>query len=184
MLFRSEEGEEGHPEEEMAALKAVADTIAAAEDFDKAVTDAGYTVSTASYGSAADESSAFDAAVLEAADALKEGEVSGVVELESGYYVLRLDSEHDEEATQAKKEQLISQKQEDFYNDIIDGWKEEEAYSPYEINEDEWKKVVFVDRFKAPEQETETESGTEQIDAAGTEAAIEPTESVESTEAQ
>lgn len=176
-----EEGEEGeHPEEELAALKATADSIASAEDFDKAVTDAGLTVSTASYGSAADEGSSFDTSVLEAADALKAGQVSQTIEVDGTYYVLRLDSEHDEQATENKRQELISQKQEDHYNDILDGWKEAED-AAFQLNEEEWAKVVFEDRFKAPEPETESVSGTEEgtadtIDNAGTESAADTTD--------
>lgn len=174
-----EEGEDaGHPEEELAALKATADAVAGAEDFDAAATDAGLTVSKASYGSAADEGSSFDASVLEAADALKEGEVSQTIDVDGTYYVLRLDSEHDEEATENKRQELISQKEEDYYNDILDGWKEAED-AAFTINEEEWAKVVFEDRFKAPEEETESES--EAVGTTDTESAAD-TESVSATE--
>ncbi len=144
-----------YTEEEKAELLASAKSIADAKDFDAAVTDAGYTVSTASYGSAKDESPTMDVAVLEAADKLKEGKVSDVVETDSAYYVLRLDKELDEEATKAKKESLISEKEEDYYNDILDGWKDE---AKWKINESEWSKVNFDDHFKNPEEETETPS--------------------------
>lgn len=160
-----------YTEDEVAGLKDTAAAIAAAEDFDTAVTDAGYTVSTASYGSAEDEDSTMDTAVLEAADALSEGQVSGVVETDSAFYVLRLDSEYDEEATASKKEEMISQKQEDYYNDILDGWKEAAKWT---VNEDEWAKVTFEDHFKQPEAE-DTESAEESITE---------TESVDTTEAE
>ncbi|MBO5371633.1 MAG: peptidyl-prolyl cis-trans isomerase [Lachnospiraceae bacterium] len=143
-----------YTEEELAGLKATAETIAAAEDFDTAVTDAGYTVSTASYGSAADEDATMDVAVLEAADALAEGEISAVIETENAYYVVRLDSEYDEEATAAKKETLIEQKQNDYYNDIISGWKEKATWT---INEEEWAKVTFEDHFTTPVEESTEE---------------------------
>ena len=116
---------------------------------------AGQTVSTGSYGSAEDEDSNYDKEVLEAADKLKEGQVSGVIETETGYYVIRLDKEFDEEATNEKKEELISQKQEDYYTDIVDGWKDNAAW---EINEKEWAKVTFTDHFTAVAEDTETES--------------------------
>ena len=156
-----------YTEEEKAGLLATAETIAAAEDFDTAVTDAGYTVSTSSYGSAADENATMDASVLEAADALKEGQVSSVIETESAYYVLRLDSEFDEEATAAKKEEMIAQKQDDYYNDILSGWKDAATWT---INEEEWAKVTFEDHFTAPAAEESTEAVAE-------EAVVEDTES-------
>lgn len=178
-----------YTEEEKADLKSAAQEVAKAEDFDAAAEAAGYTVSTASYGSAEDENATMDTAVLEAADALKEGEVSDVIETDSAYYVVRLDSEHDEEATASKKEELISQKQEDYYNDILDGWKEA---SKWTLNESEWAKVTFEDHFAQPKQE-ETESseadaadesvtGTETAEAADDGAA--ESESVTDTEAE
>ncbi len=118
--------------------------------------------------------------MLEAADALKAGQVSQTIEVDGTYYVLRLDSEHDEQATENKRQELISQKQEDHYNDILDGWKEAED-AAFQLNEEEWAKVVFEDRFKAPEPETESVSGTEEgtadtTDNAGTESAADTTD--------
>ena len=166
-----------YTEDEKAGLKATAELVAEAEDFDTAVTDAGYTVSTLSYGSAEDEDATMDAAVLEAADKLKEGEVSEVIETDSAYYVVRLDSEHDEEATASKKEELISEKEEAYYEDVLAGWKEEASW---EVNEDEWAKVTFEDHFAVPSAE-ETETPEE---AASTEIPQEDTEAVEGTEAE
>ena len=155
-----------YTEEEKANLKTTAEGIAAspAETFDTAVTDAGYTLSTASYGSAKDENASMDKAVLEAADALSEGQISGVIETDTAYYVLRLDKEFDEEATASKREELISAKQEDHYTDIVDGWKEAAKWT---VNESEWEKVKFEEYFKLPEEE-ETE-GTEDLNEGATE---------------
>lgn len=170
-----------YTEEEKAGLSDVAASIAASEDFDAAVEAAGYTVSTESYGSAEDEDASLDAAVLEAADELKEGQVSAPVETDDAYYVLRLDSEHDEEATASKREELISEKQEAHYEDVVDGWKEAAKWT---IDEDEWAKVVFEDHFKQPEAEdTETsdESLTDTESVTDTEMAPD-TENVSDTE--
>ncbi len=170
-----------YTDEEKEGLKQTAETIAAAEDFDTAVTDAGYTVSTASYGSAEDEDASFDKAVLEAADALKEGEISSVIETESACYVLRLDSEHDEEASASKKEELISEKEENYYDDILSGWKEASTWT---INESEWAKVTFEDHF-AQIQEDETELPEEELtDSEGTEEIADSTEGTESAETE
>jgi foldase protein PrsA len=144
-----------YTDDEKAQLSDTAAAIAASDDFDTAVTDAGYTVSTATYGSAEDEDAQLDTEVLEAADNLKEGEVSGVVETDSAYYVVRLDSECDEDATATKKEEMISEKQEDYYDDIVDGWKDEVTWT---LNEKEWNKVTFDKHFTDTESLTDTES--------------------------
>lgn len=148
-----------YTDEEKEGFKKQAEEIAAADNFDTAVTDAGLTVETASYGSAKDEDASLDTAVLEAADGLNEGSVSGVIETEEAYFVVRLDSAHDETASQEKKEKLMSQKEEDHYNDILDGWKEK---AKWELNEKEWSKISFKDHF-ASEKDTESLEGTESI---------------------
>ncbi len=63
-----------------------------------------------------------------------------------------------------------------YYNDILDGWKEAED-AAFTINEEEWAKVVFEDRFKAPEEETESEA----VGATDTES-VTDTENVSATE--
>lgn len=155
-----------YTDEEKADLKQKAEDISSAEDFEKAVTENGYTVSTESYGSAKDTDASLNEAVLEAADKLKEGEVSPVVETDNGYYVLRLDSEHDEKATAEKKEELLSQKKQEYYDDILSGWRDE---AKWEINEKEWEKVTFKDRFTAKADPADTESPAEEEGLGATE---------------
>lgn len=54
---------------------------------------------------------------------LDEGELnSEIIKTDSIWYVVRLDSKDDENATDSKKESLTSTKKDDFYNDITDGW--------------------------------------------------------------
>lgn len=155
-----------YTDEEKADLKKKAEDISLAEDFEKAVTDAGYTVSTESYGSAEDTDASLNEIVLQAADKLKEGEVSPVVETDNGYYVLRLDKEHDEEATKDKKEELLSQKKQEYYDDILSGWRDE---AKWEINQKEWEKVTFEDRFAAKAEETDTQTPEEEEGLGATE---------------
>lgn len=160
-----------YTDEEKADLKKKAEEIAVAGDFDAAVTEAGYTVSTETYGSAEDTDSSLNTDVLAAADKLKVGEVSGVVETDNGYYIVRLDSEFDEKATAEKKEEMITQKQDDHYQDVLSGWKDEAKWT---INEEEWEKVVFEDLFTQPAS-TEALENTE---------IMESTETISETEAQ
>ena len=54
---------------------------------------------------------------------LDEGELnSEIIKTDSIWYVVRLDSKDDENATDSKKESLTSTKKDDFYNDTADGW--------------------------------------------------------------
>ena len=47
---------------------------------------------------------------------------SEIIKTDSIWYVVRLDSKDDENATDSKKESLTSTKKDDFYNDTTDGW--------------------------------------------------------------
>lgn len=134
-----------YTDEEKEAFAQEMETIAAAakEDFDGVAEEHGYTVSTYTYG--ADETT-MNEAVIEAADALKEGEVSDLITTDTSYYVIRLDDEFDEEATEQEKETLLNQRKSEEYTEICDGYKEE---ATFEVNEDEWAKVKFDRLFGA-----------------------------------
>ena len=55
---------------------------------------------------------------------LEEGELnSEIIKTDSIWYVVRLDSKDDENATNSKKESLTNTKKDDFYNETTDGWK-------------------------------------------------------------
>lgn len=142
-----------YTEDELKDLEAEVKTFAegAKEDFDTAATDKGYTVSTYSYG---EDEETMDEAVITAADALKEGEVSEMITAEDGYYVIRLDSEYDEKATATKLENLIEEQKSEHYDDVTKAYVEEASF---ELNEDEWKKVKFNRLFSIAEEEKETE---------------------------
>ena len=122
----------------------------AEDDFTAAARNAGYTVSNYYYGEK-DESYTLDDAVIEAANKLKEGEVSKVISTESSLYVVRMDSTFDEEKTKEKKETIVQQRKDDHYTEVCDGYKEGVAY---ELNEDEWAKVKFDELFTIKQTET------------------------------
>lgn len=146
-----------YTDEEKEELKNTVDEYAAKarEDFDGAAQEAGYTVSTYSYG--ADEST-FAEAVISQADEMTDGEVSGVLEDDNYYYIIRMDSTFDEEATATKKEKIVDQRKSDHYSEVCDGYKEEAAF---EVNESEWKKVKFDDLFTIKQEEADSTDSTE-----------------------
>lgn len=168
-------------EEEKAAVKEQAEGVIAAvqggetlEDAVKAV-DEEMTVSNTTYGA---DDTTLNSGIKEAADALKEGEVAPeLVEAESGYYVVQLTSEFDEEATEQKKEEIITQRESDLYSEVMEGWEPES----FEINHDVWDKVAFDVKFTAPQ--TETESGSEAAAETSSDTETAATEASSDTEA-
>lgn len=148
-----------YTEDELAELGTTVglfDTEAKVGTLEDAAEKYGYTVSNGTF-SAADET--LDEAVLTALKGLKEGEVSDVVDTESAYYVLRLDTETDVEATETTRQNIISERQSEHYNEVLSGWEEEHEWN---VREKVWEKVTFDNLFTTVVESTETEIATEQ----------------------
>ena len=98
-----------------------------------------------------------DEAVLEAADGLSEGEVaSEYVETDDALYIIRLDSEYDEEASADKKEELQDEADQQFYEDTYAEWQEETEFTV--INK-VWKKISFAHLYTYVSTESGDASG-------------------------
>ena len=155
--------EKEYTEEEKAELKKKLETFASglkvssAEEFKEAAEKESYTVSQKSYG---DDEESLDKALLEAANKLKEGEISKVVTGDSSYFLIRMDSAFDKEATEKKKDEIVEQRKNDHYKEVCDSYKKDVKY---EVNEKEWAKVTFEDLFTI--KQAESENTDEQTDA-------------------
>ena len=67
-----------------------------------------------------DDDTLLDDKLKEAAKTLQDGQVYGeVVEGENAYFVVRMDSVLDREATDAEKENIVSERQQNAYNDLL-----------------------------------------------------------------
>lgn len=78
--------------------------------------------------------------LAKAADALKEGEITDVVEGDNGYYVAKLVSLFDKEATETEKENIRSQRKQEKMDEVLEQWRKD---AKIEVNEKVWKKVDF-----------------------------------------
>lgn len=150
-----------YTDDEKAALPDKVKEMAAAAktDFEGAASQYGYTVSTYSYGSDTTDDS-MDQAVLTAASALKEGEISDLITTDSnGYYVIRLDSEFDRDATDKEKETIVSQRKSDHYTEVTDAYKKDAKWT---VDDDAWAKVNFDELYTIKKDDsTELSEGTE-----------------------
>lgn len=128
-------------DDEKAALKAqaqvISDAVVAGEEFAKAAETQEVSVNELTFDA---ETTTVNPEIIAAADALAEGEYTGVVDTADGVYVAKLVSLLDREATDAKKEQIVAQRQSDEYVAICENWI---AESEIEVNEDVWAKVDF-----------------------------------------
>lgn len=79
--------------------------------------------------------------LVAAADALTaEGEVTELVETDSGIYVAQLTSLLDREATDNEKETIVSTRKSDRIEELLEQWMEE---TEIKVNEKIWKKIEF-----------------------------------------
>ncbi len=82
--------------------------------------------------------------VVEAAKDLKDGEVAKkVIESDTDYYVVRMDKVNDEEETEKKKEEILSERKQKNYDDKLAAWKEATKVT---VDENVWKAVVLSDK--------------------------------------
>lgn len=152
----NEDGENtAYSDEELKGLKNKAQALAESKagEFETLAKTQELTVETFSY-KAGEEDEEMDQAVLAEADKLKEGEVSGVIETEDAYYVIRLDSEYDKEATETKKKEIIEERQSDLYEQVCDKYTKDFVFK---VDKDVWKSVKFDELFKAKEEESTEE---------------------------
>ncbi|MFA9378239.1 MAG: SurA N-terminal domain-containing protein [Lachnotalea sp.] len=169
-------------EEELAAKKAeaqaIVDAATASGDFETAVTDAGLTVSSASYGK--DDDAGMDAAVITAADVLEEGDTSPVVETDAGYYVLNLVSAFDAEQTESRRAEIISDRQDTLYNDTYTTWKDAAEIT---VDEKVWGKVTFEDKLSMVDTTSAEDTTTDATTDTTTDATTDTTTDTTATDA-
>lgn len=114
--------------------------------------------------------------VIDVLRTLDDGEVaSDIIETDTAYYVVKLDKKDDEEATETKKESIISTREQTLYTDTTEKWLDDAADIKEEKKVLKTLKVTDNHKYVAP---TATPAPTEE--AAETE---EVTETPEVTEA-
>ena len=175
-------------EELKTTAQSLADRSAAGEDFAAVASELGAEAQTATFDS---ESTSPSEDLIAAADALQnEGDVTGLVETDSGIYVAELTSLLDREATDAEKETIVEQRRQDQYDSLLEEWKDAVEI---EVNDRVWDKVDFIDQgvtVVTPEEEdgtaedsgtdastdgTESSDGTDGTDTSGTDAEADST---------
>ena len=117
-----------------------------------------------------------DDALKEAAETLSDGEVYGeVIEGEDAYYVVRMDSVLDRDATDSQKETIVQERQSEAYSDLLDGWIEESDISVKRA----WNRLEVTDydlytmTVDSADSSTSTDSTAETNSAANTDSAAE-----------
>ncbi len=124
----------------------------------------------------------FDDDLLKAMDALKEGEVSKLIEVKDAIYFVRIDADIDEEATKENVESIIAERESELYSETLEELQKNDGWT---VNEDVLDQIDFHNliTLKDPNS-TETESSKDTESTEGTESTevTERTEGTESTE--
>lgn len=147
-----------YTEDEVAALKSKALEMSLdlkVKTLEEVATLNGYEVTTAAYQS---EDSTIDAEVLTALDALKEGEVSGMVETEDAIYFLRIDADTDEKATESNRQTIIAEREFDLYEEVVTKWQENDGWK---VINSVLNKIDFHNMFTLKEASTENTEDTQ-----------------------
>ena len=148
-------------DEEMEALKKEAEEFAAgakeAEDFAAYATEAEEEALEATFD--AEETQTLPVELVEATAALKEGETTAVVESDNGYYVARLVSEFDVDATETEKENIRAERKSAKLDEVLAAWREEADIT---VDEKVWKKIDF-DAMSVSMEVDETEAYADEV---------------------
>lgn len=134
---------------QLEAAKAFKDGITDG-DLKTAATNAGMEATTATFDS---ESTTPDADVIAAADAItEEGGITDVIETDAGCYVCKVTSFLDRAATDTKKTEIVEERKQTQYDDLLAGFRDDTKIT---VNQKNWDKISFVDQGVTMLQETE-----------------------------
>lgn len=136
--------------EKKAVLQAVLDSAKKSGDLDAAAEEQELTASTTTFGA---DSQTPAEEVRRAADKLREGEFSEIIEAENAYYVIQLVSSLDREATDNKKETIVQQRRDDLF---AEKYAELQKDHTFESKADVLAKLTF-DRTYTLKAEESTE---------------------------
>lgn len=138
----------------------LAERVKEGEDIGEVAEELGQTASDLTFDS---ESTSPDADLIAAADSLEnEGDVTDVIETDSGVYVAQLTSLLDREATDQKKETIVEQRRQDQYDSLLEEWRND---TDIEVDEKVWNKIDFADTGVTIISSASDESSTEEESA-------------------
>lgn len=177
--YNSSGSYEEYTDTQIKALKEKAAKIEAAlEEGDKledVAEEYDYDVSESAYNKKDDS---MDTTLMAALNALKEGEVSPMVETKTAIYFLRIDADVDADATEDNRQSIIEERENECFNELMETWQKDDGWT---VEEDVVAKIDFHNVFT---QTTESSESSEHDDTESTEdsQSTEGTESTETTE--
>ena len=152
-----------YTDDQKKAVKETAEKILAAASsvgLTQAAKDNKYTASETAYNK---KDTSMDKTLLEALNALKEGETSKLIETKSAIYIAKINKEVDENATKENREAIIAERENKVYSDKLKEWQKDDGWK---VNESVVEKIEFHNILtqkdpNAKDTEKNTEKGTE-----------------------
>ena len=100
--------------------------------------------------------------MLQAAEKLGEGEFAkNLIETDDYFYISRMDSLFDQEATEQKRASIISDREDDMYQKALDGYKEN---AEWQVNDKIWKTVNFDTIYTKPQTQPQTDAQADETE--------------------
>lgn len=117
------------------------------------------TSNTATYGKdyADDQTATLPKEVFDAAEKLEENGFAKLIETDSAFYVIQLESKFDEEATTAEKESIVEERKSETVTETIEKWRKD---AKIKVNDKVWDKISMHD-IQVTEKKEEAEESTD-----------------------
>ena len=152
-----------YTEDEIKAIKLTAEKIvteSSSVGLTQAAKDNKYEAADTAYNK---KDTSIDKTLLEALNALKEGETSKVIATTSTLYIAKIDEEVDAKATEENREAIIAERESKVYSDKLKEWQKDDGWK---VNESVVEKIDFHNILtqKDPAQQS-TEKSTENTES-------------------
>ncbi|MDO4339825.1 MAG: peptidylprolyl isomerase [Eubacteriales bacterium] len=139
---------------------------------------------TTNIGEDEEEDTSYPEEVIAALRELEEGEVAPeLIETDSSYYIVRLDSDFDEEATESEKESIVASRKTEYYTETTDKWLEDADIT---VDEKVLETLTITDSHsfsvQTPEEETSEDAAEVTEDAEETDTEETSTEETDAEE--
>lgn len=106
--------------------------------------------------------SSYPESVMEVVRTLEDGEIGeDVIETDSAYYVVRMKNVNDEDATETKKESIISTRESDLYTETTEAWMDE---AEIKVEDKVLKTLTITDNHKFTMDTAEEETTVEETE--------------------
>ncbi len=140
---------------EVAVLRETADQMSEqllGKSLETVAEEFGFEVTTGAY---AKDDATLSEELLTVMNALKEGEVSKLIETESALYFVRIDADTDEVATEGNRQSIIAERQNALYEQVLTAWQENDGWT---VDEAVVEKIDFHNLFTQMESTEDVEA--------------------------